>query len=86
MSQRCWRQRGRLADAALTPATLGEAARQVLLTANPADKAASTRILAARWRAGAIAHAFPCAMPERPARPARPELLPPSMMPKRGRA
>ena len=34
MSQRCWRQRGRLADAALTPATLGEAARQVLLTAN----------------------------------------------------
>ncbi|HKR25163.1 MAG TPA: ferritin-like domain-containing protein [Allosphingosinicella sp.] len=34
----------------------------------------------------ALAHAFDVAMPERPERPGRPELLPPARMPKRGKA
>lgn len=67
-------------------ATLGEAAREVLLTADPAEKARRTHELATAWREGRLAHAFPCEMPDRPARPDRPELLSPARMPKRGRA
>ncbi|RZM09107.1 MAG: ferritin-like domain-containing protein [Sphingomonas sp.] len=37
------------------------------------------------WRRGGLAHRFDVAMPEAPARPDRPELLPPNRMPKRGR-
>ncbi|MFL6857250.1 MAG: ferritin-like domain-containing protein [Allosphingosinicella sp.] len=43
------------------------------------------RQAARAWRRGALAHTFDVAMPDRPARPERPELLPPSRMPKRGR-
>ena len=45
----------------------------------------ATRALARDWRAGRLAPSFEIAMPERPARPARPELLAPGRMPKRGR-
>lgn len=59
----------------------------VLLTADPAGKAAAARQLAADWAAGRVALAGPAfAVPDRPARPERPELRPPSAMPKRGRA
>lgn len=76
----CWRH-GSLAE------TLGEAARDVLLTADPVAKAAAARALNARWCAGLIALADgPEPLPDRPARPARPALLPASQMPKRGRA
>ncbi|HLL31941.1 MAG TPA: ferritin-like domain-containing protein [Allosphingosinicella sp.] len=68
-----------------SPATVAQAARQVLLTADPAAKVRAARAAARAWRRGELAHAFDVAMPDLPARPERPELLPPSQMPKRGR-
>jgi uncharacterized ferritin-like protein (DUF455 family) len=62
------------------------AARTVLLTAEARAKAAASRAMAAAWGAGAVELAFDAAMPTAPARPAKPELLPPNRMPKRGRA
>jgi uncharacterized ferritin-like protein (DUF455 family) len=56
-----------------------------MLTADPQDKAMATRAVARDWRAGRLAFAFDVAMPDVPARPALPELLPPNRMPKRGR-
>ena len=64
---------------------VGEAIRAVLLTADPIAKALRTRQVARDWRLGRLDFAFPQAMPTRPARPDRPELLPPNRMPKRGR-
>jgi uncharacterized ferritin-like protein (DUF455 family) len=46
----------------------------------------AARAVARAWRGGALAHAFDAAMPERPARPDAPALLPPNRMPKRGKA
>jgi len=65
--------------------TLADLARSVLLTANPAKKAALTHDLAVIWNndpefSVGIAHA-----PRRPRRPNLPELKPPAEMPKRGR-
>lgn len=62
------------------------AARTVLLTADARAKAAASRAMAAAWGAGAVELAFDVAMPDVPARPAKPELLPPNRMPKRGKA
>ena len=45
----------------------------------------AARAAARDWRLGWLDFAFDLAMPDRPARPARPELLPPNRMPKRGR-
>jgi uncharacterized ferritin-like protein (DUF455 family) len=53
------------------------------LSAAPEEKCALTRCFAAAWRAGAIAEVGLAAMPERPARPAAPVLLPPREMPRR---
>ncbi len=63
-------------------ATLTDAACAVLGTAPARDKAALSRRAAEAWRTGAldIGDARP---PDRPARPERPELLPPARMPKR---
>jgi uncharacterized ferritin-like protein (DUF455 family) len=66
--------------------SIAEAARAVLLTAEPRDKIKAARAAARAWRRGELEHGFDVAMPDRPARPDRPELLPPSQMPKRGRA
>ena len=66
--------------------TLAAACRAVLLTAEPRAKVLAARALARVWRSGALRHDFDVAMPDRPARPPRPPLLPPSQMPKRGRA
>jgi uncharacterized ferritin-like protein (DUF455 family) len=66
--------------------SISEAARAVLLTAEPRDKVRAARAAARAWRAGRLTHGFDTAMPDRPARPAQPELLPASRMPKRGRA
>ena len=66
--------------------TIARACRAVLLTAAPRAKVKAAREAARAWRRGALAHRFDVDMPERPARPAEPELLPPSRMPKRGRA
>lgn len=57
----------------------------MLLAPAPPDKIRAARLAARRWRRGMLDHRFDCAMPERPARPARPMLLPPARMPKRGR-
>ncbi len=65
--------------------TVGQAARAVLLAAEPRDKVRAARSAALAWRRAGLAHSFDVAMPDRPARPARPELLPPSRMPKRGK-
>ena len=68
------------------PSTIAQAARAVLLTADPRSKVKAARGAARAWRRGELAHMFDLPMPDRPARPARPELLPASRMPKRGRA
>ncbi|MEA3011934.1 MAG: hypothetical protein QOD42_479 [Sphingomonadales bacterium] len=66
--------------------TIALACRAVLLTAEPRAKVKAARAAARAWRRGALAHRFDVSMPDRPARPAWPELLPPNRMPKRGKA
>lgn len=66
-------------------AGVAAAIRAALLTADPRAKTMATRRVARDWRLGRLDFAFDAAMPDRPARPARPELLPPNRMPKRGR-
>src|SRR3546814_5266276 len=46
----------------------------------------ASRKAAREWRQGRLGFAFDVALPDRPARPEHPELLPPGRMPKRGRA
>ena len=65
--------------------SVAQACRAVLLTAEPAAKVKAARACAREWRLGRLAHAFDVPMPDRPARPAQPELLAPNRMPKRGR-
>ncbi len=67
------------------PQTVAQAARAVLLAGEPLAKVKAARTAARAWRQGRLAHAFDVPMAERPARPHRPELLPASHMPKRGR-
>lgn len=59
--------------------------RAALLLADPAAKVRATRQLARDWRLGRLDATFGVAMPDRPARAATPELLPPNRMPKRGK-
>jgi uncharacterized ferritin-like protein (DUF455 family) len=66
--------------------SVAEAAHGVLLTAEPRAKAMAARAAARAWRAGRLDWRFDVAMPERPARGELPLLLPPSRMPRRGRA
>jgi uncharacterized ferritin-like protein (DUF455 family) len=61
------------------------AIRTVLLTADPRAKVMAARAVARDWRLGRLGFAFDVAMPDRPARPRLPALLPPNAMPKRGR-
>jgi uncharacterized ferritin-like protein (DUF455 family) len=65
--------------------SIGEACRAVLDAAIPLQKVKAARAVARAWRRGALAWRFDAAMPDVPARPARPELLPPASMPRRGR-
>lgn len=65
--------------------TLAEAIRRALLTADPRAKVMAARAVARDWRLGRLAFEFDAEMPDRPARPDAPELLPPNRMPKRGR-
>jgi uncharacterized ferritin-like protein (DUF455 family) len=69
----------------LTLVSIAAAIRAAMLTAEPAAKAMATREVARDWAAGRLAYAFDAAMPDAPARPVLPELLPPNQMPKRGR-
>lgn len=68
------------------PQDVGSAIRRALLTADPREKVMATRKVARDWRRGQLAFRFDAAMPDRPARPERPELLLPNRMPKRGKA
>ncbi|RYD48275.1 MAG: ferritin-like domain-containing protein, partial [Sphingomonadales bacterium] len=65
--------------------SVARACRSVLETADPRTKVMLARRVARDWRLGRLAHAFDAVMPDRPARPAAPELLPPNRMPKRGK-
>ena len=65
--------------------TIAAAIRAALDTAEPIAKVRATRALVRAWRRGGLACEFDVAMPDMPARPQRPELLPPNRMPKRGR-
>lgn len=58
---------------------------RVLETADPLAKVRAARAGVRAWRAGELSHRFDVAMPDRPARPEHPELLPPNRMPKRGK-
>lgn len=63
--------------------TVARAIRTALLTAEPRAKVIATRDLARAWRRGALAWDFDVAMPDQPAWPDAPQLLPPGQMPKR---
>lgn len=65
--------------------SLGAACVAVLETADPHEKAFAARKVARDWRLGRLEHRFDTALPDRPARPDAPELLPPNRMPKRGK-
>ncbi|RYY26826.1 MAG: ferritin-like domain-containing protein [Sphingomonadales bacterium] len=64
---------------------VARAIRAVLDTAEPRAKVMLARRVARDWRLGRLLHEFDVAMPDRPVRPAEPELLPPNRMPKRGK-
>jgi uncharacterized ferritin-like protein (DUF455 family) len=58
----------------------------ILKTPDAAAKSILTRKLAADWQGGRIDSVGTAAPPDRPARPDRPRLMPPSAMPKRSKA
>ncbi len=66
-------------------ASLGAACVAVLQCGDPHAKLMAARKVARDWRLGRLAHRFDIPPPDRPARPERPELLPPARMPKRGK-
>ena len=68
------------------PRALSEAAVTVLTTADPREKARLSHAFAAAWRGGSMVSIGLMAPPDRPSRPARPELRPPRDMPKRRKA
>ncbi|WP_229956861.1 ferritin-like domain-containing protein [Parasphingorhabdus litoris] len=63
----------------------GEAVRNVLMTPEPAAKVMAARHATREWRKGRLDAEFTVSMPVVPARPARPELLRPGQMPRRGK-
>jgi len=65
--------------------SIARAIRAALLENDPRAKVMRTRALVRDWRQGRLDFSFGVAMPDEPGRPARPELLPPNRMPKRGR-
>lgn len=70
----------------MTKTSVASACAEVLLTADPTAKLMAARAAARNWRLGRLDHRFDVAMPDRPARPERPELLPPAQMPRRKKA
>ncbi len=65
--------------------SVGSAIRAALLTAGPQAKVMAARKVARDWRLGRLAFVFDEPLPDRPARPAEPQLLAPSRMPRRGK-
>jgi uncharacterized ferritin-like protein (DUF455 family) len=66
--------------------TIARACRAVLLAGEARAKVKAARVAARAWRRGGLAWNFDVPMPDRPARPDRPALMPPNRMPKRGKA
>lgn len=66
--------------------TLSQAALHVLMTADPHEKVALTHEYVAAWRAGDLVEIGQEDIPDRPARPEKPELRAPGEMPKRRKA
>lgn len=66
--------------------SIGAACARVLLTPDPRRKLMAARGVARDWRLGRFSHCFDSTMPDEPARPEKPELLPANRMPKRGKA
>jgi uncharacterized ferritin-like protein (DUF455 family) len=73
------------ADRIAMSGSIAAACHAVLSAADPRDKVKAARAAARDWRLGRLDHVFDVAMPDRPARPEHPELLPPGRMPKRGK-
>jgi uncharacterized ferritin-like protein (DUF455 family) len=67
-------------------ASLSEAALAVLNAADPAEKIRLTEAAATAWRDGSLSLIGEASPPERPARPEKPALIPPSQMPRRSKA
>lgn len=63
--------------------SVSSAIRRALLTADPLAKVKAARQLARDWRLRRLSAPSAMPMPDRPARPAHPELLPPRLMPRR---
>ena len=63
--------------------TLSSAIVIALETANPHEKALATRDVVAAWRANQFTELGHTPPPDRPARPAKPTLLPPRGVPRR---
>ncbi|WP_326524737.1 ferritin-like domain-containing protein [Sphingomonas sp.] len=63
--------------------SVAAAIRAVLVEGDPVEKVRRARKAARDWRLGRLDFAFDVAMPDCPARPVEPELLPPKYMPKR---
>lgn len=70
-------------DSAPPFASLTAAALAVLTAADPVEKVRLTRAAARQWAAGSLPIGAVAAVPDRPARPDKPELLPPNKMPHR---
>lgn len=70
---------------AALPASLSDAAVQILNEPDPVEKVHLTRTYAAAWEVGEISTIGNTPPPIRPARPEKPELLPPRDMPKRSK-
>jgi uncharacterized ferritin-like protein (DUF455 family) len=66
-------------------ATISSAIRGALLTADPREKCFAARAVARNWRLDRLEWGFETPMPDAPAVPEKPELLPPNRMPKRGK-
>ena len=65
--------------------SVSQAICAALLTADPRAKCFATRKVARDWRLGRLDWSFDAVIPDQPAWPDRPELLPPNRMPKRGK-
>jgi uncharacterized ferritin-like protein (DUF455 family) len=72
--------------ASAQPCTLGDAARAIVASPDPAEKVSLAKATAKAWFGGRLSlghRGAGKAMPGRPGRPAKPELLAPRSMPKR---
>ena len=65
--------------------TIGQGALAVLTASDVLEKVKTARRVARMWTRGELAHEFDAEMPDEPARPDTPELLPPHKMPRRGK-